>query len=52
MTGCPICHIPLQKDSQAAVIYIALCFREDMLMDEVWKWDQLLLLQLWQLFLT
>lgn len=39
-----MCHIPLQKDSQAVVIYIALCFGGDILMDEAWKWDWLLLL--------
>ena len=50
--GCQIFHIPPREDSQAAVVYIALCFREDMLMDEAWEWDQLLPLWLGQLFLT
>ena len=44
MVGSLICHLPLQKDSQAAVVHIALCFRQDILMDEAWKWDWLLLL--------
>lgn len=51
-TACQDFHVPPQEDSQAAVVYIALCFREDVLVDEAWKWDQLLPLWLWQLFLT
>lgn len=39
---CQIFHIPLREDSQAAVVYIALWFRGGVLLDEAWKWDQLL----------
>lgn len=40
--GCQIFQITLGEDSQAVAVYIALQFREGMLVEEAWKWLQLL----------